>query len=129
MASMDILTSLASIFLPRYSGVRPTISPATNTAMIAKASMPYRPEPTPPKMISPSMMLIIGIMPASGSRLSCMVLTAPQEASVVTVVNSAELAMPNRTSLPSMLPPACSADAALSTCMAAKAGLPPASTG
>ena len=42
-----------------------------------------------------------------------MVLTAPQEASVVTVANSAELAMPKRTSLPSMLPPACKALAAL----------------
>ena len=56
-----------------------------------------------------------------------MALTAPQEASVVTVANSAELAMPKRTSLPSMLPPACSALAAWSTCSAAKAGLPAAS--
>ena len=28
------LISRASIFLPRYSGVRPTISPATKTAMM-----------------------------------------------------------------------------------------------
>ena len=48
-------------------------------------------------------------LPASGIKLSCMVLTAPQDASVVTTVNSDELAMPNRTSLPSMLPPACEA--------------------
>ena len=75
------------------------------------------------------MMLAIGIMPASGSRLSCMVLTAPLEVSVVIVANRAELAMPNRTSLPSMLPPVCKAEGALSTCMAATAGLPPASTG
>ena len=34
MASIAILTSFASIFLPRYSGVRPTIRPATKTAMI-----------------------------------------------------------------------------------------------
>ena len=33
MASMAILTSFASSFLPRYSGVRPTISPATNIAI------------------------------------------------------------------------------------------------
>ena len=33
-----------------------------------------------------------------------MALTAPQEASVVMVANSAELKMPKRTSLPSMLP-------------------------
>ena len=36
-------------------------------------------------MISPSMMLMMGIMPASGIRLSCIVLTAPQDASVVIV--------------------------------------------
>ena len=34
-----------------------------------------------------------------------MLFTAPQEASVVTVANRAELAIPKRTSLPSMLPP------------------------
>ena len=33
--------------------------------------------------------------------------TAPQLASVVTVAKSAELAMPKRVSLPSMLPPDC----------------------
>ena len=38
--SEAIFISWDSIFLPRYSGVRPTISPATNTAMIANASMP-----------------------------------------------------------------------------------------
>ena len=30
------LISRAPIFLPRYSGVRPTISPATNTVMIGE---------------------------------------------------------------------------------------------
>ena len=40
MASIAIFTSFASIFLPRYSGVRPTISPAMNTAMMANSSMP-----------------------------------------------------------------------------------------
>ena len=40
MASIAILTSLASSFLPRYSGVRPTMRPATNMAMITKISMP-----------------------------------------------------------------------------------------
>ena len=42
-----------------------------------------------------------------------MVLTAPQEVAVVTAANSAEAAMPKRVSLPSMLPPACSALASL----------------
>ena len=40
MASIAIFTSLASSFLPRYSGVRPTISPATNIAMMTNSSMP-----------------------------------------------------------------------------------------
>ena len=59
------LISRAPIFLPRYSGVRPTISPATNTVMIASTSMPYRPEPVPPGATSPSIMLTIGTPPPS----------------------------------------------------------------
>ncbi len=39
-ASMAYLISRASTFLPRYSGVRPTISPATKTAISAMTSMP-----------------------------------------------------------------------------------------
>ena len=46
--SEAIFISWASIFLPRYSGVRPTINPATNTATMTNASIPYNPEPTPP---------------------------------------------------------------------------------
>ena len=38
---------------------------------------------------------------------SCIELTEPLEAAVVAAAQSAELAMPKRTSLPSMLPPAC----------------------
>ena len=38
--SEAIFISKASIFLPRYSGVRPTISPAMKTATMTKASMP-----------------------------------------------------------------------------------------
>ena len=51
-------------------------------------------------------MLISGIMPPSAVKLSCMALTAPQEAAVVMTANSEEATMPKRTSLPSMLPPA-----------------------
>ena len=40
MTNAAIFISKASIFLPRYSGVRPTISPATNTATMTKASNP-----------------------------------------------------------------------------------------
>ena len=50
-------------------------------------------------------MLISGIMPPSAVKESCMALTAPHEASVVTTANRAEPTMPKRTSLPSMLPP------------------------
>ena len=39
-ASMAAFTSSASIFFPRYSGVRPTIKPATNTAMMEKKLKP-----------------------------------------------------------------------------------------
>src|ERR1017187_9170860 len=56
-ASIIILTSFCSIFLPRYSGVRPTIKPAMNTAKTANISIPYKPEPTPPKTTSPSSIL------------------------------------------------------------------------
>ena len=51
-------------------------------------------------------MLNSGTKPPSGVKLSCMALTAPHEAAVVIAANSAEAAMPKRTSLPSMLPPA-----------------------
>ncbi len=40
MMSAAIFISYISIFLPRYSGVRPTMSPAMNTAMMAKTRMP-----------------------------------------------------------------------------------------
>ena len=63
------------------------------------------PAPTPPKTTSPSWMLSSGTRPASGMKLSCMELTAPHEASVVTSAKSAVSGMPKRTSLPSMLPP------------------------
>ena len=75
-------------------------------------------------MISPSMMLMSGTMPPSGVRLSCMLFTAPQEASVVTVVKSAEFAMPKRTSLPSILPPDCSSLGRLIDAKAGECGLP-----
>ena len=101
-----IFISKASIFLPRYSGVRPIISPAMNTPTMAKISMEYRPVPTPPNTTSPSCIWNSGTKPPSGVNESCMALTAPHEVAVVTVANSAEAAMPKRVSLPSMLPPA-----------------------
>lgn len=55
-----------SIFLPKYSGVRPTISPAMNTVRMTKPIMPYSPQPTPPKTTSPSIISSMGIMPPMG---------------------------------------------------------------
>ncbi len=68
-----------------YSGVRPTMSPATKTATTANRRMPYMPAPTPPKMISPSWMRKIGTNPPIGMNESCIAFTAPHDAPVVIV--------------------------------------------
>ena len=73
-----IFISKASIFLPRYSGVRPIIRPAMNTPTMANTSMEYRPVPTPPNTTSPSCIRNSGTKPPSGVKESCMALTAPQ---------------------------------------------------
>ena len=95
-----------------------------NTAITAYTSIPYKPEPTPPKITSPNWICAIGTSPPSGVKESCMLFTAPQEAPVVMVANRAELTMPKRVSLPSMLPPGCVAEMVWSTPNAVKAGLP-----
>ena len=56
-------SSLPPSFLPRYSGVRPTINPATNTVMTARTKIPYRPEPVPPGATSPSIMFSSSVAP------------------------------------------------------------------
>src|SRR5262249_53161402 len=101
---LAIFISYASIFLPRDSGVGPTMSPATNTAISTNASMPYSPEPTPPYTTSPSWIRIIGTMPPSGMNDSCIAFTEPFDAAVVALAHNADSAGPNRASLPSMLP-------------------------
>ena len=53
----------------------------------------------------------MGIRPPSGVKESCIELTLPLEAAVVALAQMAELAMPKRVSLPSMLPPDCRAPA------------------
>ena len=55
-----------------------------------------------------------GTKPPIGVKESCIALTAPHETAVVIVANSPELAIPKRTSLPSMFPPGESALAAWS---------------
>ena len=123
-ATDAIFISKDSIFLPRYSGVRPTIRPATNTVTMAKMIMPYRPDPTPPKMTSPNCINHIGTRPPSGVKESCIALTDPLEAAQVAVAQLAEPVMPKRTSLPSMLPPLCAGLAARSAPEAASIGVP-----
>src|SRR6202022_2960594 len=58
-----------------------------------------------------------------------MLLTAPQLASVVTVANSADAAMPNRVSFPSMFPPDWEVVGARSMPILARFGLPACSAG
>src|ERR1700735_3910919 len=82
-----------------------------NTERITQTSIPYTPAPTPPKITSLNIRLIMGTIPPSGVNESCIELTAPQLVSVVTVANRAELATPNRTSFPSRLPVVCRAAA------------------
>ncbi len=83
-------TSLDSIFLPRYSGVRPTISPAIKTDRMAKTRMKYRPAPIPPGAISPSWIRTSGTMPPMGVKLSWLESTDPVLVPVVAAANSAE---------------------------------------
>ncbi len=99
------------IFLPRYSGVRPTIRPARNTATTASTSIPYSPAPTPPGDTSPSIMLSITTPPPPAVNESWKELTAPVEVPVVEAANSADDGMPIRTSLPSIAAPTASGTA------------------
>ena len=66
-------------------------------------SMFISPTPFPPKTEF-SIIRDSGVIPPSGVSVSCMLLTDPVVAAVVTVVNREDWAIPNRTSLPSMLP-------------------------
>ena len=98
-------TSFDSTFLPRYSGVRPTISPARKTATMTYTSMFSNPAPIPLKTTL-SIIIAIGTSPAIGLRLSCMLLTEPLDVAVVIAAQVAEATGPNRTSVPSMFGPA-----------------------
>ena len=108
---MLIFISKVSTFLPRYSGVRPTMRPAMNTVSRANTSMPYRPAPTPPGVISPRSIRNRGTRPPSGVKLSCIELTAPVLVPVVIAAHRPPADAPNRSSLPSMLPSAWSTPA------------------
>ena len=66
IAKMAMRTSNFSIRLPTYSGVRPTIRPAMNTATTAYISIPNNPAPTPPKMVSSHIRFTSGTPPPRG---------------------------------------------------------------
>src|ERR1700694_4585465 len=95
----------ASSFLPKYSGVRPIISPAIKTVINTWNNMQYTPQPMPPKKISPTRMFHIGIMPASGIQLSCIELTEPLSIAVADTPHSTLFMTPKRCSLPSISGP------------------------
>ena len=65
-------------------------------------TIPYNPAPTPPKITSPSIRLIMATIPASGDKLSCMAFTDPLDAAVVVVDQRMLLVMPNLVSFPSI---------------------------
>src|SRR6204780_5675692 len=86
--------SVGLIFLPMYSGVRPTIRPATKTVTMARTRMPYIPAPTPPGAISPSAMSNSAMPPPNGVSESWKQFTAPVEVTVVAAANSEQPARP-----------------------------------
>ena len=118
------MISLASIFLPRYSGVRPTISPPMNTANRTYTSIAYRPQPTPPQTTSLIARLVIGTALPNPVNDSIDALTEPLEVTLVVVAHSAELTIPLRCSLPSMFPPVEPAIACVLTPARCWAGVP-----
>src|SRR5215471_20054729 len=106
MYSAAYFISVGLIFLPMYSGVRPTIRPPMNTVTIARMRMPYRPAPTPPGTTSPIIMLKSAIPPPNGVNESWNEFTAPVDVTVVDAANSDDPGMPNATFLPSIAAPA-----------------------
>src|SRR6185312_12765873 len=81
--------STGRIFLPMYSGVRPTISPATNTVTMASTRMPYMPAAMPPP---------------NGDSESWKQFTDPVDVTVVDAANNEQACGPNLVSTPSYVP-------------------------
>ena len=96
--------SMGRIFLPMYSGVRPTIRPATNTVTMARIKMPYMPAPMPPGATSPSAMSNSVMAPPNGVSESWKQFTAPVDVVVVEAANNEQPGVPNLVSTPSMAP-------------------------
>src|SRR5215472_1055503 len=106
MYSDAYFISVGRIFLPMYSGVRPTISPPMNTVTTASISSPYRPAPTPPGITSPVIMLNSKVPPPNAVYESWNEFTAPVDVTVVDAANSDDPGMPNTTFFPSIAAPA-----------------------
>src|SRR5580698_6903010 len=117
--------SVGLIFLPMYSGVRPTISPATNTVTMASTRMPYMPAPIPPGAISPSAMSNSAIPPPNGVSESWKQFTAPVEVTVVDDAKSEQPGGPNLVSTPSYAPCASCGAAPAVPRWASKSEIPP----
>src|SRR6516162_11541727 len=96
--------SVGRIFLPMYSGVRPTINPATNTVTMARIRRPYIPAPMPPGATSPSEMSSSAIPPPNGVSESWKQFTEPVEVTVVDAANIEQPDGPNLVSTPSYVP-------------------------
>src|SRR5215469_16367437 len=96
--------STGRIFLPMYSGVRPTISPATNTVTMARMRMPYIPAPMPPGANSPSAMSNSAMPPPNGVSESWKQFTEQVDVTVVDAANNEQLDVPNLVSTPSVAP-------------------------
>ena len=106
-----------------YSGVRPTISPATNTVTMASTKMPYMPAPIPPGATSPSAMSITVMAPPNGVSESWKQFTAPVDVTVVEAAHNEQPGVPNRTSVPSEAP--CASCGATPACCISKKLIPP----
>ena len=104
-ASIAIFTSFCSIFLPKYSGVRPTIKSGDENGHDGEQEHSVQSSAHAAEDHFTGLMLNRGTKPPIGVKLSCMPMTAPQLASVVMVANRAVAAMPKRVSFPSMFPP------------------------
>ena len=96
--------STGRIFLPMYSGVRPTISPATNTVTMARTKIPYMPAPIPPGATSPSAMSNSAMPPPNGVSESWKQFTDPVDVTVVDAANTEQPGGPNLVSTPSYVP-------------------------
>ena len=89
MYSVSSFISAAWIFLPRYSGVRPTISPAMNTASRAKIEHAHQPDADAAgRDLAEHHAAASATAPPSGVNESCMQLTAPVDVPVVAAANT-----------------------------------------